>query len=302
MSTTSIAAALSSVSVERIRQHIARLEGIRHPVVAASALAEAETYIFDSLSALGYEMVRHEFTEDGYPYRNIIATWPGADLAGERVVVLAHYDTTPVTPGADDNASGVAAMLELATVLRAAVFCRSLTFAAVNLEERKDQSDARSPFCRGSRALAGHARENGLQIAGVIVLETIAYAGVAVPQSGPTGLPVALPPVGDFIAIVANQASAGMVQHFAAGLRRYGIDLPYVPLVVPGNGEVLPDTRRSDHAAFWDRGYQAVMLTDTANFRNPHYHQPSDTLDTLNLSFCARVCQAAGAMVAEMAG
>ena len=83
---------------------------------------------------------------------------------------------------------------------------------------------------------------------------------------------------------------------------QYQIPLSYYPMVVPGNGEVLPDTRRSDHAAFWDQGYQAIMLTDTANFRNPNYHQPGDTLETLNLAFTTEVCRAGGALAIDMAG
>jgi hypothetical protein len=77
--------------------------------------------------------------------------------------------------------------------------------------------------------------------------------------------------------------------------------LPLVPLVVPGNGELMPDTRRSDHSAFWEEGYPAVMLTDTANFRNPHYHQPTDTLDTLNLDFMAAVADAVTAATHALA-
>jgi hypothetical protein len=75
-----------------------------------------------------------------------------------------------------------------------------------------------------------------------------------------------------------------------------------IPLVVPGRGELLPDTRRSDHAAFWDHDYPAVMLTDTANFRNPHYHRPSDTIDTLNLTFLSHVTLAVTAAVGALAG
>ena len=79
-------------------------------------------------------------------------------------------------------------------------------------------------------------------------------------------------------------------------------DLKTVTLTVPGNGELLPDTRRSDHAAFWHYGYPAVMLTDTANFRNPHYHRPTDTLDTLNLEFMEQVAAAVTAAASDLAG
>ena len=93
-----------------------------------------------------------------------------------------------------------------------------------------------------------------------------------------------------------------MVNGYIQIIEQYKIPLPHLPLVVPGNGEMFPDVRRSDHASFWDMGYPAIMLTDTANFRTPHYHQPSDVIDTLNLSFATEVCRAAGGLVMRMAG
>jgi hypothetical protein len=135
----------------------------------------------------------------------------------------------------------------------------------------------------------------------VIVLETIAYAGEQIVQKAREGLPLKLPEFGDFIGVVGNEASRGLVEAFVQAVGRRQIPLPVMPLVVPGNGEVLPDTRRSDHAPFWDRGYKAVMVTDTANFRNPNYHQPTDMLATLNLPFAAEVCRAVAATVVDVA-
>jgi len=192
--------------------------------------------------------------------------------------------------------------LELATVLRSFQFDRTVQFIAVNLEEPEQEGAPNSMILRGSRALAAHARENGWEIVGVAVLESVAYAGETVIQKAPEGLPIKLPEFGDFIAVVGNEDSAKLVQAFAQAIERFQISLAYVPLLVPGKGEVLPDTRRSDHAPFWDNGYRAIMLTDTANFRNPHYHQPSDTLETLNLSFTANVCCALGGLVVDVAG
>ena len=111
-----------------------------------------------------------------------------------------------------------------------------------------------------------------------------------------------MPEKGDFIAVVGNQASAALVKEFVSAASTPSVGLPCLPLVVPGNGEVLRDTRRSDHAPFWDAGFKAIMLTDTRNFRNPHYHQPTDTLSTLNLDFTTQVCRATGLAVARLAG
>jgi len=271
-------------------------------VAAPAALERAGDDIRASLEALGYPVTEQWFADGESDYRNLIATRRGSRLPEQRLLVVAHYDTVANSPGADDNASGVAVLLELAELFKAVACERTLQFVAVNLEERAGDGDPGSLSLRGSRALAAKARAEGWQIDGVVVLESVAYAGAEVVQTAPAGVPVAIPPVGDFIAVVGNQASAGLVEGFVASAARHGLPLPCLPLVVPGNGELLPDTRRSDHAPFWDQGYPAIMLTDTTNFRSPHYHQPSDTLETLNLEFAAAVCRATAAFVAELVG
>lgn len=302
MDPSPLSRALADVSVDRIRHHIRALQGVRHPRVDLAALERAADYIATALQTPGYDLTAHRFTEGDHEFRNIIASCPGIQYPAQRVIVLAHYDTVAISPGADDDASGVAVLLELATVLRALRFERTVQFIAVNLEEREQDDDPKSIYTRGSRALAEYARENGWRIEGVVVLETIAYAGEAIAQKAPQGLPIKLPEVGNFIAIVGNANSAELVSAFTRAVERYQLPLPCFPLVVPGNGEVLPDTRRSDHASFWDQGYRAIMLTDTANFRSPHYHQPSDTLETLNLPFTTEVCRAVVGLVADLAG
>jgi len=290
------------VSVDRIREHIRLLEGVRHPIVAPGALQQAADYIYASLHSLGYKVELHPFTLDGREFHNIIATRTGARHPDKRLVIVAHYDTVENSPGADDNASGVAVLLELARVLEPVEFDHTVQFVAVNLEERQGEGSLEEACLCGSRALAIDAKEQGWDIEGVFVLETVAYAGKQVVQKMPDGLPLKLPEAGDFIGLVGNEASRGLVGAMMQAIGRYRIPLPAVPLVVPGNGEILPDTRRSDHAPFWDRGYPAVMVTDTANFRSPHYHQPTDTLDTLNMPFAAEVCRAVAATVMDLAG
>ena len=115
-------------------------------------------------------------------------------------------------------------------------------------------------------------------------------------------MPIAVPTVGDFLGIVGNVASAHLVKAVEAAANQAVPNLRTISLVVPGNGELLPDTRRSDHAAFWHHGYPAVMLTDTANFRNPHYHQSTDTIETLNLAFMEQVARAVAAAVIRLCG
>jgi Zn-dependent M28 family amino/carboxypeptidase len=294
--------ALETVSVDRIRNHIRALEGVRHPVAAPEALVRAAGYIRGNLQALGCEMSEHSFSDGGQDYVNIIATRRGNSFPEQRVIVLAHYDTVSTTPGADDNASGIALLLELATLFAPLEFERTVQFIAVNLEEHARDGDLSSPSLRGSSALAEHARSAGWDIDGVVVLESVAYAGDDIIQTAPAGLPFPVPETGNFIAVIGNETSRRLVEGFVQSIERNGIPLPCLPLTVPGNGEMLSDSRRSDHAPFWDIGYPAVMVTDTTNFRSPHYHQPGDRLETLNLTFAAHVCRAAGGLVIELAG
>jgi len=291
----------NKVSPDNIRCHIRALEGVRHPLVAPEALEQAADYIAESLRSLDYDVADHCFPDNGRLFRNVIATKRGDHIPHERVVVVAHYDTVAGSPGADDNASGVAVMLEIARLLARFNFKRTLHFIAFNLEENEHEGDPGSGT-RGSRALAAYARENNWNIAGVIVLESVGYAGESVVQSIPAGIPVSIPEVGNFIAVVGNEQSLELLQGFAWAVERYQPDLPHVALAVPGNGEILPDSRRSDHASFWDEGFKAIMLTDTTNFRSPHYHRSTDTLDTINLGFAAKVCCATAGLTFEMAG
>lgn len=177
-----------------------------------------------------------------------------------------------------------------------------MEFVAVNLEENEQDGEPKGRGLRGSRALAQHAREQGWTIEEVVVLESLAYAGLDALQTAPPGLPIAVPEIGYFIAVIGNLASASLVQAFLDTAECRYPELPTVPLVVPDNGELFPDTRRSDHSSFWDVGYPAIMLTDTTNFRNPHCHRPSGTLETLNLDFAAAVGQAVADMLLQLAG
>src|SRR5213076_2809083 len=134
-----------------------------------------------------------------------------------------------------------------------------------------------------------------------IVLECVGYArSEEGSQQKPASLSVTLPTVGDFLGIVGNAASAHLVKAVEAAANHAVPDLKTISLVVPGNGEMLPDTRRSDHAAFWHYGYPAVMLTDTANFRNPNYHAATDTIETLDLRFMEKVAQTTTAAVIHL--
>ncbi len=266
----------------RLQEHLAALIGERHPLFSPDALRRAEAYLTEQFRGLGLAVCFHDFNALGGTYRNVIAELPGATSdASPPLIIAAHYDTVPGSPGADDNASALAVLLEAARRLAVAPPPAPVRFIGFCLEEAN---------LLGSLAYAAQLRAGGVQIRGAIVLECVGYAR---PEEGtqqvPPGVPLVVPTTGDFLAVVGNTTSAGLVAAIEGAARRDVPDLKTVPLVVPGQGELLPDTRRSDHAAFWCHGYPAVMLTDTANFRNPHYHQPTDTLDTLDLAFIERV-------------
>lgn len=289
-----------SVSIERIRGHIRALEGVRHPQESPEMLERAADYITESLRSMDYAIDQHRFQDSGRFYRNVIATRRGLHRPHERIAVIAHYDTVAGSPGADDNASGVAVMLETALMLSPFRLERTVHLIGVSLEENAD-SAAPCSGTRGSRALAAFARENGWSMEGVVVLESVAYAGDCVIQTVPPGIDITVPEVGNFIAVVGNERSGELIDGFVRAVERYRADLPCIALAVPANGEQLPDSRRSDHAPFWDEGFKAIMVTDTTNFRSPHYHLPSDTLETLNLEFAAKVCCATAGVILDLA-
>jgi aminopeptidase YwaD len=245
---------------------------------------------------LGLRVSFHAFRALGGTYKNVVGTLRPARAGFQRskppLIIAAHYDTVQDTPGADDNASGLAAMLEAAETLHEAALSCEVRFIATCLEEQD---------LLGSVAYAAGLREVNEEILGAIVLECVGYTSDRDgSQTAPPATPIAVPRVGDFLAVVANTASAPLAKSFELAAKREVADLKTVSLVVPAQGEQLPDSRRSDHAAFWQFGYPALMLTDTANFRNPHYHRSTDTLETLDLSFIRRVAHAVSATATSL--
>ena len=155
----------------------------------------------------------------------------------------------------------------------------------------------------GSQAFASRLKAERRELAGAIILECVGFArSEAGTQQAPPDIPIAVPTQGDFLAIVGNEASRSLVLQLEQEAQRHAAQLKPLSLVVPGRGEAMPHTRRSDHASFWDAGYPAVMLTDTANFRNPHYHRETDTVDTLNLEFLSNVAATVTATAIQIAG
>ncbi len=278
----------AAISAEEARTHLVRLVGPRDPFEGRARMDAAADYIVAAFQRFGLSVVEDRFRVEGHWYRNLIASLPGASSDGQ-VLAVAHYDTVPDCPGADDNASGVAGLLETARAMAAHRFHKNLVFIAFALEEYGYP---------GSLHYVQDARTNRTTIAGVFDLEMIGYTSPM--QTAPPGVPA--PAVGNFIGVVGNRRSQGLVSLFKDGASRFVPSLPVEGLIVEGNGEDLPVVRLSDHAPFWDAGYPAVLITDTAFLRNPHYHLRTDTLDTLDLPFLRQVAAATAVAAALLAG
>lgn len=269
------------VDRHRLEEDLHALVGERHPLTSPNHLQQTEAYLHNQFSEAGLTVTAHDFEALGGTYRNVIAIAHSASVHEELppLIIGAHFDTVAGSPGADDNASALAVLLHVARrVVRGMMLIRPIRFIAFNLEEEN---------LLGSSAYVSFLKENRETIHGAIILECVGYASHQQDsQKTPPGLPISIPSTGDFIGVIGNERSQALTSFVVQAVKSH---LPIVPLVVPGNGELLPDTRRSDHTSFWEHGFPAVMLTDTANFRNPHYHQPSDTIETVNLDFLASV-------------
>ncbi len=278
---------------ERLRRHLRVLthEIGERSVGNFSGHHAAADYIARSFQEFGLSVTRESYAFGSETVDNILAEDPaGAPPGGKRYLLGAHYDSVTGTVGADDNASAVAVVLETARLFRKFNLGRpgvlQVQFAAFALEE----PPAYGTRHMGSRVRVRNARRSRERIDGMICLEMVGYTCM---EPGCQHYPFPLmwmdyPDVGDFIGIVANGRSKRLLRRLKSAFLE-NPELPVITLHVPLNGWVLPSVRLSDHAPFWDAGYPAVMITDTAFYRNPHYHTTGDTAETLDYPFMARL-------------
>ncbi len=279
-----------------LRKHVTTLAGdigerntLRYP-----ALQRAEGYIADRFEKLGFQVREQPYLADGKRVANIVAELKGTRRPGEIVVIGAHYDSTAGSPGADDNASGVAALLELARLLRDAKPARTVRFAAFTNEELPFFQTGRM----GSGVYAAEAGKRGENIVGMLSLESIGYYSDAPGgQRYPFPFGLFYPDTGNFIGFVSNFSSSSLLRH-TIGIFRKTTRFPSEGVSAP---ESIAGIGWSDHWSFWREGYQALMITDTALFRNPHYHEPTDTPEKLDYGRMARVVAGLGRVVEELA-
>ena len=264
---------VEAVSIERMRRVIKHLAKSPRDVVQdhAEALAAAE-FVRSELEEIGLETRSVDAVNQGVSLPSIWSEIPGTK-SDATFVFVAHYDTVPGSPGADDNASGVAGLLEIAKAVRAHPLPVRTVVATVGFEETGSFA--------GSAALA-RALDAEHELIGMISLEMIGFTT----REGTETVP--LP--GDFLAIVGDDKSEGLIHTFHSAAERWLPERKVVPIAA--DPEVNTNVRRSDQAAFWAIGVRGAMATDTANFRNPNYHQPTDLPETIDYEF-ARDCTAA---------
>jgi Zn-dependent M28 family amino/carboxypeptidase len=248
-------------------------------------LEQAAQFISGQFSSFGCHVTRQAFPFLGNTYHNIIAESRGTLQPEDILIIGAHYDTVRTTPGADDNASGVAGLLALAREFKDLRLARTVRFVAFGLEE--------PPVFRtinmGSYHYARSLKEQREQVAGMICLEMIGYF---CDREGCQHYPIPFmttkfPKSGNYISFVGNLRSKSFTKTTADRFQK-ATDLPIVTLNAP---PVVLGIDFSDHWSFHKFGYKAFMVTDTAFYRNPHYHAPSDLPETLDFQRMAKVVE-----------
>ena len=269
------------VDRKRLNRHLQIIVGERSPFSGVRHLAAVEKFIKAEFASYGLDAESDSFSYASETFHNIVARRRPRDE--EPVVILgAHFDSVVGTPGADDNASGVAVLLESARLLSQLSSATPVLFCAFNLEELN---------MIGSSAFARKITAAGIKVELMISLEMVGYTDSRPgSQKLPAGLGRFYPDRGDFIGVVGNWQSNALMHKFAGGMRQVA-NLPVETLSVPGKGALIPAVRLSDHAPFWDLGYPALMITDTSFYRNPHYHGATDSIETLDIDFMAKVCE-----------
>ena len=281
---------------DRLREHVQVLAddiGERH-MGTPDALQAAADYVTRQFEASGYTPNEQTYDVDGETVRNIEFEKPGGDRKDEIIVVGAHYDSVSGCPAANDNGTGVAGMLEIARRLKEEPFPRTLRFVAFVNEE--------PPFFlteqMGSLVYARRCQQRNERVVAMLSLETIGcYSDEKGSQFCPPLLSMFYPSQGNFIGFVANPASRDLLERVIADFREH-TPFPSEGLVAP---EIVTGVGWSDHWSFWQVGVPAVMVTDTAPFRYPHYHAATDTPDKVDFHRTARVVAGLARVVTNLA-
>lgn len=281
---------------ERLKQHVEAIASRPHNVRHFAELEAAAAYIEATLAGMGYRVVSQPYEAHDRSVRNLEATVePAGGDTGEApsLVIGAHYDSAGSAPGANDNGTGTAAVIELARLLKDARLTHRLRLVLFVNEE--------PPYFRtpdmGSLRYAEALLARGEPVAGMLSLETLgSFSDEPGSQSYPRPLSALFPDTGNFIAFVGMPASRRLV-HKAVGSFRSHTAFPTEGGVAPAS---IPGIDWSDHWSFAQHGIPAVMVTDTAPFRYPHYHEPTDTPDKVDYERLARVTKGLERVIREL--
>jgi hypothetical protein len=260
-----------------------------------SGMQKAMVYIVESFTKNYYEVEKQWIVINGQPMANIIAEKKGTGDSDKIVVIGAHYDTVPGSPGADDNATGVAAVLELARIFGESDTPYTIRFVAFANEEHPGMDQK----TMGSYTYAAGCRERKEEIVAMLSLEMLGcYSEVEGSQHYPEPFNLFYPTKGNFIGFVGNASSKNLVKQVVTEFRR-SAQFPSEGVAAPDS---IRDVSRSDHWGFWQFGYPALMVTDTSNFRYEHYHSARDTPDRLDFERFTKVVAGLTHVVSELAG
>jgi Zn-dependent M28 family amino/carboxypeptidase len=277
-----------------LRGHVEAIASREHNVFRSAELEASARYVEKAFARLGYAVAAQRFQSGQVEVRNIEVEVSGGTRASEIVLVGAHYDSVAGAVGANDNGSGVAAMLELARLLKEANPARTLRFVAFVNEE--------SPFYRsdamGSRHYARRSKERGEDIIAMFSLETIGYySDQPGSQRYPFPLGLFYPASGNFVAFVSNLGSRALLHEALTSFRRHA-GIPSEGVAAPA---LIPGVDWSDHWSFWQAGWPALMVTDTALYRYPYYHTMQDTPDKVDYERLARAVAGLHGMLRDLA-
>jgi len=284
------------ICAENLRVHVYKLAGEigQRNVFRPQALRQAAEHIKQAWLEQGYEVVHHPYDLNGERWANLEVSRFGKERPSEIILIGAHYDSVAGSPGANDNSSGVAVLLELSSRMSKWLPNRTVRFVAFVNEE--------PPFFQtsqmGSRVYAQMAYERGDDIRAMISLETIGYySNQRGSQHFPPVFNFFYPSRGNFIMFVSNLRSRALLRRAVAAFRAHS-DFPVKGVATFG---ALPGVNWSDHGSFWRKGYRALMVTDTAPYRYPYYHTAQDTPDRVNYEALARVTEGLDGIVATLA-
>jgi Zn-dependent M28 family amino/carboxypeptidase len=280
----------------RLRGHVEMLAGTigERNVYKPDKLLAAAAYIEMRFSDAGYQPVPLFYAVQEQEVRNIEVTIPGTTKANEIVVVGAHYDSVRGAPGANDNGTGVAAVLEMARLLKGKTLARTVRLVAfVNEEPPFFQTDS-----MGSLVYARLCKQRGDKVVAMFTPETIGYySDERGSQQYPFPFNLVYPSRGNFVAFVGNGASSPLISRSIQSFRKHA-DFPSEGAAVPA---AIEGVGWSDHWSFWQEGWPAFMVTDTAPFRYQHYHKVTDTPDKIDYERTARVVEGLAGVAEDLA-